>query len=161
MTAGESARADQRLMDEFSYTQQQVAERIAISRVQVSNTIRLLQWPTWIQSMIDGRETSMGQARPLVGLASFEAERLARECVSKGWSARQMEKEAKLVSKGTTEKAPIVVDADIAALQDELSRTLGLPVTLNCHATGSGELCIAYTRPEELDGVLKRLRKVV
>jgi len=47
----------------------------------------------------------------------------------------------------------------VAALQEELTRRLGLPVTLNCRRNGSGELRIAYTRPEELDGVLKRLRR--
>ncbi|MDX8396485.1 MAG: ParB/RepB/Spo0J family partition protein [Mariprofundaceae bacterium] len=161
LTAVESARAYQRLMDEFAYTQQQVAERIGVSRVQVSNTIRLLQLPVSIQSMIERRELSMGQARPLVGLVPYEAEHLARECAAKGLSARQMEKEAKAIAAGKQEKAPVVMDADIAALQDELSRTLGLPVTLQCAKSGAGELKIAYTRPEELDGVLKRLRKAL
>ena len=49
LTAVESARAYRRLMDEFNYTQQQVAESIGVSRVQVSNLIRLLQLPEPIQ----------------------------------------------------------------------------------------------------------------
>lgn len=159
LTAIESARAYNRLMQEFAYTQQQVAERIGVSRVQVSNMIRLLQLPDSIQMMIEDREMNMGHARPLVGLERRMAEELARECVAKGWSARQMEKEAKKAASHKSKPAAHKeIDADVAALQDELTRTLGLPVHLNCKKSGAGELRISYTRPEELDGVLKRLR---
>lgn len=159
LTAIESARAYNRLMQEFAYTQQQVAERIGVSRVQVSNMIRLLQLPQSIQVMIENREINMGHARPLVGLEQRTAEQLARECVAKGWSARQMEKEAKRAAMQKTKPtAAKPIDADVAALQDELTRTLGLPVHLNCRKSGAGELKISYTRPEELDDVLKRLR---
>jgi len=160
LTAIESARAYQRLMQEFAYTQQQVAERIDVSRVHVSNTIRLLQLPEAIQAMIENRELSMGHARPLIGLDSFKAKNLARLCIEHDWSARQMEREAKKASQEKSETpANKKMDADIAALQDELSRTLGLPVIFQCKKNGAGELRIAYTRPEEVDGVLKRLRR--
>jgi len=159
LTAVESARAYRRLMDEFDYTQQQVAESIGVSRVQVSNLIRLLQLPKSIQTMVEERELQMGHARPLVGLDYAKAEALARECVKQGWSARQMEKEAKRSSleSGSDVEMPML-DADVAALQDELTRVLGLSVTLNCKKNGSGELKVRYGRAEELDGVLKRLR---
>jgi ParB family chromosome partitioning protein len=162
LTAIESARAYQRMVDEFGCTQQQVAERIGVSRVQVSNLTRLLQLPGKVQELIEYRELSMGQARPLVGLANVKAEALAMDCIAHGWSARQMEQHAKKavrsdVSGRSGKAAP--VDPDVAALQDELTRKLGLPVTLRCKQDGSGELRISYTRPEELDGVLSRLRR--
>jgi len=160
LTAIESARAYQRLVSEFAYTQQQVAERIDVSRVQVSNLIRLLQLPEVIQKMIEDRKLSMGHARPLVGLERSRAIELARHCIEHEWSARQMEREAKKAAQQGTKKAVAhEIDADVAALQDELSRTLGLPVVFQCKKSGAGELRIAYTRPEELDGVLKRLRR--
>lgn len=160
LTAIESARAYQRLVSEFGYTQQQVAERIDVSRVQVSNMIRLLQLPEVIQKMIEDRKLNMGHARPLVGLERSRAVELARHGIEHEWSARQMEREArKAAQQGTKKAASREVDADVAALQDELSRTLGLPVTFQCRKGGAGELRIAYTRPEELDGVLKRLRR--
>lgn len=159
LTSIESARAYQRLMDEFGHTQQRVAESIGVSRVHVSNTIRLLQLPVSIQRMIEDRELDMGHARPLVGLPASKAEKLARECIAQDWSARQMEKEAKRAAQEGQQDSPAkAVDADVAALQDELTRKLGLHVVLNCKRNGSGELKIAYTRPEELDGVLQRLR---
>ena len=160
LTAIESARAYHRLINEFAYTQQQVAERIDVSRVQVSNMIRLLQLPEVIQKMIEDRKLNMGHARPLVGLEKSRAIELARHCIEHEWSARQMEREAKKAAQpGSKRAAAHEIDADVAALQDELSRTLGLPVTFQCKKNGAGELRISYTRPEELDGVLKRLRK--
>jgi len=159
LTAVESARAYKRLIDEFAFTQQQVAESIGISRVQVSNLIRLLQLPMSIQEMIEQRLLSMGNARPLVGLDTNKAEILARKCIAEQWSARQMEKEAKRVSnEHVSRPSGAPVDADVAALQDELMRTLGLPVTLHCKKNGAGELKISYSRAQELDGVLRRLR---
>ncbi|MDQ6956492.1 MAG: ParB/RepB/Spo0J family partition protein [Mariprofundaceae bacterium] len=161
LTAVESARAYKRLIDEFSFTQQQVAESIGVSRVQVSNLIRLLQLPMSIQKMIEQRLLTMGNARPLVGLDANKAEVLARKCVAEQWSARQMEKEAKRVLHDHVEHAPMPIDADVTALQDELMSTLGLPVTLHCKKNGSGELKISYSRAQELDGVLRRLRAAI
>ena len=160
LTAIESAAAYQRLMQEFAYTQQQVAESIGVSRAQVSNLIRLLQLPPSIQALIGERTLSMGHARPLVGMDSTEAENLAKECIKHGWSARKMEQEAKKITLKPKEKelAP-KTDPDVQALQDELTRHLGLMVTLDCKKDGSGNLKIRYGRAEELDGVLKRLRK--
>ena len=158
LTAIESARAYRRMIDEFGCTQQQVAEKIGVSRVQVSNLIRLLLLSPLIKEMIEKRELNMGQARPLVGLSSHVAERLARLCLAKSLSARQMEAEAKKAAKEPVTSVKKEVDADVAALQDELTRKLGLPVEVMCKKNGSGELRISYTRPAELDGVLKRLR---
>jgi ParB family chromosome partitioning protein len=158
LTAIESARAYRMMIDEFGCTQQHVAEKIGISRVQVSNLIRLLQLSINIQNMLENRILSMGQARPLVGLPVHVGERLARQCIAKSWSARQMEKEAKKAAKEPVIVKKAAIDADVAALQDELTRQLGLPTELICKANGSGELRIRYTRPAELDGVLRKLR---
>ena len=158
LTAIESAGAYRRMIEEFGCTQQQVAEKIGISRVQVSNLIRLLQLSVAIKHMIETRILSMGQARPLVGLSPDTAERLARQCVEQGWSARQMEKEAKKAAKAPSVTSAKEVDADVLALQEELTRKLGLPVDIICKKNGAGELRIGYTQAAELDGVLRKLR---
>ncbi|MDQ7001159.1 MAG: ParB/RepB/Spo0J family partition protein, partial [Ghiorsea sp.] len=76
LTAVDSARAYRRLIEEFNYTQQQVAESVGVSRVQVSNLIRLLQLPESVQTMLEERQLNMGHARPLVGLEDAAAIRL-------------------------------------------------------------------------------------
>lgn len=158
LTAIESGRAYSRMIEEFGCTQQQVAEKIGVSRVQVSNLIRLLQLSETIKNMIDKRELSMGQARPLVGLPAPVAEQIARQCVEHGWSARQMEKEAKKAAKESSVTSTKEVDADVIALQDELTQRLGLSVEIMCKKNGSGEMRIRYTQAAELDGVLRKLR---
>lgn len=158
LTAIESGRAYQRMIEEFGCTQLQVAEKIGVSRVQVSNLIRLLQLSDPIQTMIAERQLSMGQARPLVGLPDHVAESLARQCVEHEWSARQMEREAKNASRAPKSSHKPEVDADVQALQEELTRKLGLPVEIICRKNGSGELRLRYTQAAELDGVLRKLR---
>ncbi len=156
LTAVESARAYRRLMEEFNYTQQQVAESIGVSRVQVSNLIRLLQLPEAVQLMLEERKLNMGHARPLVGLAAADAIVLAKTCVEKGWSARQMEKEARKAN--TPKPTKSEVDADILALSEELKRNLGLSVSLTRKKDGSGEVKIAFAHKQELDRIIKSLR---
>jgi len=158
LTAIESARAYRRLMDEFNYTQQQVAESIGVSRVQVSNLIRLLQLPASIQNMVGERQLNMGHARPLVGLEASVAFNLAKLCVEKGWSARQMEKEAKKAGAGS-KPVDMAIDADVAALEEDLTRSLGLKVSLIKKKNGSGELKISFEMKKDLDLVLSRLRR--
>ncbi len=159
LTAIESAVAYRRMIEEFGCTQQQVAEKIGISRVQVSNLIRLLQLPAAIQERIERRELSMGQARPLVGLPEAVAHDLAVQCVEQGWSARQMERAAKAAGRGQERQADVEVDSDIAALEDELTRKLGLTVRVTRNKSGAGELRIQYSQTEDLNGVLRLLRQ--
>jgi len=157
LTAVESARAYRRLMDEFNYTQQQVAESIGVSRVQVSNLIRLLQLPQAIQTMLEERKLNMGHARPLVGLEDKTAINLAKLCMEQGWSARQMEKQAKKASV-SPKKVVSSVAADVLALEEELKSTLGLPVKLHTKKDGSGDIKLSYANKQELNSLLKRLR---
>ncbi|MDX8406138.1 MAG: ParB/RepB/Spo0J family partition protein [Mariprofundus sp.] len=158
LSAIESASAYFRLIDEFGCTQQQVAEKVGVSRVQVSNLIRLLQLSEKIKTMIERKLLTMGQARPLVGLPQDVAEALAQQCVELGMSARQMEAEARKAAKPIVEKVAHTPDADVVALQDELTRKLGLTVELARKTRGSGELRIRYSQAAELDGVLRKLR---
>jgi len=156
LTPIESARAYQRLVQEFGLTHQEIAERVGISRAQVSNTLRLLQLPEEVQQMVDRGELPMGLARPLVGLEPAQAIALARRAVQEGWTARRMEKEAK--KKPSAPKSKPKPDPNIEALAEELTRATGLPVRLRVNAKGGGELTIRFSRPEELDGVLAKLR---
>ncbi len=159
LTCVESARAFRRLMDEFNYTQQQVAESIGVSRVQVSNLIRLLQLPDSIQNMLEERQINMGHARPLVGLEASAALTLAKLCNEKGWSARQMEKEAKKLSASHVKQTPAPADADVKALEEELTIKLGININLVKKKDGSGELKIPFHDKRQLDQVLQFLRK--
>jgi len=161
LSAIESAHAYQRLMDEFGYGQQQVAEAVGVSRAQVSNLLRLQQLPPSVQERIEIRVLSMGQARPLVGLPMAVAEQLATQCVGQGWSARRMEQEAKKATRKEPKERRVTAtdhDAETHQLKQELSRHMGLGVEVTRNRKGGGKVTIAFSHVDEFEILLNRLR---
>ncbi|MDQ6963289.1 MAG: ParB/RepB/Spo0J family partition protein [Mariprofundales bacterium] len=162
LSAIESAHAYQRLIDEFGYGQQQVAEAVGVSRAQVSNLLRLQQLPISVQRLIERRELSMGQARPLVGLAADRAEQLADSCVQEGWSARRMEQEAKKAARAAEPKVhdnrEVIADAETESLKQELAHHIGMGVEVVRNRKGGGKVMIAFEHVGEFESLLNRLR---
>lgn len=92
LTPLEEAHAFRQLLEDYGMTQEQVADRVGKSRPAVSNTLRLLQLPGPIQSMVDGGKLSAGHARALLGLEDAKyAIYLAEKAIAEGWSVRQIE----------------------------------------------------------------------
>lgn len=88
----EEAAAYQQLIEDFNFTQEQVAQRVGKSRSAVANTLRLFQLPPTVQQMVGDGRLSAGHARTLLGVADrAELERLATECVAQGYSVRELE----------------------------------------------------------------------
>jgi ParB family chromosome partitioning protein len=96
LNALEEAAAYQQLIDDFGFTQQQLAQRVGKSRPSVANTLRLLNLPPAIQGLlIDGR-LAAAHARALLGVEDrVEQQRLAEQAVAEGWSVRQVEQAVK------------------------------------------------------------------
>ena len=161
----EEAQALSRLIDEFSLTHQQAAEAVGRSRAAVSNLLRLLELPDGIRQLLEDKSLEMGHARALLTLAPAAALQLAKDAVAEGWSVREVERRAQLLAKGQLPakkagKAPAKrADADIAALERELSEKLGAKVAVQHGRGGRGKLVIAYHGLESLDGILERLRR--
>src|ERR1019366_3634230 len=88
----EEAAAYQQLIEEFSYTHDQVATRVGKSRTAVTNTLRLLQLPSGVQRLLADGQISPGHARALLGTPgrAFQ-EAWARPAVSDGWAVRASE----------------------------------------------------------------------
>ncbi|MDQ6951292.1 MAG: ParB/RepB/Spo0J family partition protein [Mariprofundales bacterium] len=163
LSAIESAYAYQRLIDEFGFSQQQVAESVGASRSQVSNLLRLQQLPDTIRLRIEQRELTMGQTRPLIGLPGDTAERIAVQCVKEGWSARRMEREAKKAARQknaptiTGSSQPLTDQASV--LQEEIGRHIGIAVDVRCDNQGGGKITIPFAHAGELELLLSRLRQ--
>ena len=161
----EEAQALSRLIDEFSLTHQQAAEAVGRSRAAVSNLLRLLELPDGIRQLLEDKSLEMGHARALLTLAPAAALQLAKDAVAEGWSVREVERRAQLLAKGQLPakkagKAPAKrADADIAALERELSEKLGAKVAVQHGRGGRGKLVIAYHGLESLYGILERLRR--
>lgn len=88
----EEAAAYQQLLDDFACTHEELAARIARSRPQISNTLRLLKLPPSVQRRVAAGILSAGHARALLGLSDPAAmERLAQRIVAEGLSVRSTE----------------------------------------------------------------------
>jgi len=96
LNALEEAAAYQQLIDDFGFTQEQLAQRVGKSRPSVANTLRLLNLPPAIQGLlIDGR-LAAAHARALLPVEDrAEQQALAEAAVAEGWSVRQVEQAVK------------------------------------------------------------------
>src|SRR5207244_6654482 len=70
----ELAEAFQELLDDLGATQEEVAERLGVSRPHVTNTIRLLQLPSEVQQLLATRKLAAGHARALLSLPDSDAQ---------------------------------------------------------------------------------------
>lgn len=159
LTPLEEAEGYQRLIDEFSYTQDQLAKTLGKSRSHLANTLRLLQLPDEIKSMIDDGLLSAGHGRALVGVPN--AEDLALIVIDQGLNVRQTEKMAqsgKGKDAGTMNRIRKAVERDpnVAALENSLTDNLGLKVSIAAKGE-TGKLTIQYDTLEQLDDVIARL----
>lgn len=165
----EEAAGYQRLMSEFDYTQEELAETVGKSRSHIANLLRLLNLPDEMKDMLDRGDISMGHARALLG--SKDALLLAEEVVRKGLNVRQTEALARRdpdkplgrPRKGFNAPRSAMPgmshgskDPDIIALEETLSENLGLKVSIDDHGS-NGLISIQYTTLEQLDDILRRL----
>ena len=160
----EEAVALQRLIDEFDLTHAQAADAVGRSRAAVSNLLRLRELPIDIRVLVETRALEMGHARALLTLAPQAAIALARQAAEHGWSVREVEHRAQLLAAGKVagaakaKPAKARPQADIAALERELSESLNTQVSVLHGRGGKGRLVIHYHDLDSLDGVLERLR---
>lgn len=153
----EEAQGYGQLMEQFSYTQQDLAQVIGKSRSHVANTLRLLRLPEDVRTMLARGELTAGHARTLITVD--DPAELARQIVSGGLSVREAEALSqadlgKSRKPGTAPKAE--KDADTLALEKRLSDILGLGVAIS-HGEAGGRLEIRYKTLEQLDTICLKL----
>lgn len=151
----EEAEGFSRMIREFGYTQDAVADVIGKSRSHVANTLRLLNLPAGIQLLVRSGQLSAGHARALVGHPAADV--LAQRVIADGLSVRQTETLAAGRDKRPSAADSPPSDPDIKALERSLSEQLGLRVTISVSGKG-GTLRIHYSDLDQLDGLLVRLQ---
>lgn len=161
LTPLEEAHAYTQLLENTGMSQQDVAQRVGKSRSAVSNTLRLLQLPGPVQTMVDSGALSAGHARPLLGLedekyATYLAEKVSQE----GWSVRQVEEAVRSRrSMGETEPAPVVTNVrpvEIIELEKRLSDHLGSRVKIS-YKNKKGKVEIKFGSLEDLERIYRIL----
>ena len=152
----EEAQGYEQLIEQFSYTQQDLAQVIGKSRSHVANTLRLLKLPKNVRELVSGGQLTAGHARTLITAEDPAA--LARQIIDQGLSVREAEKLSQ-TGGAAPKKAPSDAepkDADTVALEKRLSDALGLKVLID-HKPNGGKLEIRYRTLEQLDTVITRL----
>jgi len=150
----EEAQGYEQLIEQFSYTQQDLAQVIGKSRSHVANTLRLLKLPRDIRDMVSSGQLTAGHARTLITAEDPAA--VAKQIIDGGLSVREAEV---LSQRGVAPKRPPepkVRDADTVALEKQLSDALGMSVAID-HGERGGKVEIRYKTLEQLDSVLSKL----
>lgn len=150
----EEALGFRQLMDRFGHTQEKLAESLSKSRSHIANTLRLLNLPNEVQTMIRDGKLTAGHARALIGTPDSIA--LADKVVSGSLSVRETEKLVRKVAeqngKPQRNRPSAEKDADTRALENDLSSNLGMTVVIDHEAgTESGVIKIRYRNLDQLD----------
>ena len=152
----EEANAYKGLVDINKINNESLAKLIGKSSSHVSNILRLLELDKNIQQMVINGEISMGHARALIGVP--DAFNKAKEIIEKKLSVRQVEKITSEFKKNKSKK--IIKDSNILDLEKELSDKIGLKTSIQFNDNGSsGSLTLYYSDLNQLDDLMKRLKK--
>ena len=137
LNAIETARAFERLMEEFQLTQESVAERTGKDRATVANAVRLLKLEPMIQEWIEEGKLSAGHGRALLAVADSQLRlRYAHRASRGGLTVRQIERLAARRARTGSAAVSVPQDVNTRAALDELQRHLeaeGLEVRSGVH----------------------------
>ncbi len=160
----EEAAGYQQLIEEFGFTQAEVAESVGRERSTVTNLLRLLQLPASVQRMVSEGALSMGHARAILGLEDERAMAdMAREAADGSLSVRAVEERVRQRREGGQPSAAAAAssapgDPHVRHLETELQRTLGTAVRIRVQGSGkSGRIEIPFYNADDFDRVLEML----
>jgi ParB family transcriptional regulator, chromosome partitioning protein len=155
LNALEEARAYRQLLEQYGYTQQQLADAIGKSRSHIANTMRLMSLPESIQHQIEDGSLTAGHARSLV--ATEQPEELAEKIIKLKLTVREAEDMVRGQPAKTSKPNKIEKDADTRALEKNLKEILGLGVAVNHKGQKGGSVQIQYKTLDQLDEIVRRL----
>ena len=150
----EEAEAYQRLLAEFGWIQEELAQRVGRDRSTIANCLRLLKLPEVIQADLRAGRLSMGHARALLSLtAPLDQLKLRAEILDHSWSVRATEEGVKR-GRGKSSGRPTRRSPEMSALEDALRSALATRVRV-IGTERAGRIEIAYSSREELDRVVE------
>lgn len=152
----EEAEAYQRLIEEFGYSHEQIAEAVGKSRTSITNSLRLLKLHPKVQEFLIQKKLTEGHGKILAGLELSQQLKLAENCILKNWSVRKTEIEAKKMEDPLHQQGPFS-DANLKNLETALSDHIGNPVEIDYEHRGGGYMKIRFNNIDELEGHFERL----
>lgn len=157
----EEAMGYERLIKEFSMTQEELSNKVGKSRPAIANSLRLLNLSPSLQKLVKQQEISAGHARALLAINDpVKQEETAYKVIEKDWSVRQIENYVNELLK--EEKSPQKKENKINVARDELetslSNILGTKVRINQNKN-KGKIEIEFYDKESLEKIVNLLRK--
>jgi ParB family chromosome partitioning protein len=151
----EEAEAYQRLLAEFSWTQEELAQRVSRDRSSIANCLRLLKLPGLIQADLRAGRLTMGHARALLSLDSpADQLKLREEILAHSWSVRATEEGVQAKRTRPVMRRPARRSAELAAVEDALRVALATRVRVVGNER-AGRIEVVYSSREELDRLVE------
>ncbi len=152
----EEASGYQRLINEFHFKQDEIAQLVGKSRSHIANLLRLLTLCDPVQQQIKNQQLTLGHARMLVGLAAAEQTRLAQLIIREHWSVRRLENAIRH-QQHSINALHTPTDCDRIQLQNALAEYVGAPVEIIRDTDEGGVLKITFYDNDTLSGLLERI----
>lgn len=151
----EEADAFLNLMNEFSLTQEQIAETIGRSRSAIANSLRLLGLSGEVKKFVISGDLTSGHARTLVIIQDENLQHSAAQyIVQNKLSVRETENYIKNLFKNNVNKKPKIENPDYKVVEDKLKNILGTKVKLLAN-NNKGKITIEYYSADELERILE------
>jgi len=157
----EEAQAFRQLLDDFGFTQDQLATRLGRARSTIANTMRLLDMREPVRDAVADGRLSEGHARAMAGLSELDESRLLELIAARGLSVRQTEELARRMRDAAgaptnANQTTNAADPELDRVEEELRQALGTKVSLARSRRG-GRIVIEYYSDEELGRLYDRL----
>ncbi|MBI4727841.1 ParB/RepB/Spo0J family partition protein [candidate division TA06 bacterium] len=158
----EESRGYERLVREFSLTQEAVSKKVGKERSTVTNSLRLLTLPAEVQKLLEDDKLTAGHARAILMVSDKRKQlSLAQTIVSKGLSVREAESLARVgAAKRTTEAGPAKsknLDQHLSNIQNEMQRALGTKVKIKPTGKTKGKIEIEYFTIDDFERIINTL----
>ncbi len=153
----EAARAYHRMVQEFGFTHETIAQRLGKDRSSIANLVRLVNLPSEIQQLIESDLISTGHAKVILGLENSEKQiKLARRIAQEQLSVRQAEEEVAREARWRKGKRVSWRRKPYPDLEERIQKHLGTRVTI-LKGKRSGKVVIHYFSSAELERLLEVL----
>lgn len=164
LTIIEEAEGYKRLIEEFGYTQEKLADILGKSRSHITNILRLLALPAEVKTLLNEGKISMGHARAL--LTADNPSEIASAIVAKGLNVRQVEslmrdkKQQDEAQTSPAPKTPMLDDNIEEQLQAHIAKSVKYKTDLSMKDTQRGKITVHFNNMQELDQIVSILATV-
>ena len=157
----EEALAYQQLIREFDLTQEEIAARVAKSRVAITNTMRLLKLDEQIQNMLIQGVITSGHARAFLSLEDKGLQlKAAKEVLDKKLSVRETEKLVKRMQREAEKKPDEALTLIYQNLEDRMKSVMGTKVSIHNKDKNKGRIEIEYYSEAELERIVEMIESI-